>query len=73
MGVKLPGDNMKLSHFIYAVLGLMSLTVLTTLGLAYTADYQQQTNDILGGGLSMFAFEFFVLIFGGMIVDASNW
>lgn len=64
---------MKLSHFIYAVLGLMALTMLTTLGLAYTADYQQQTNDILGGGLSMFMLEFFLLIFGGMIVDASNW
>lgn len=64
---------MKLSHFICAVLCLMALTMLTTLGLAYTADYQQQTNDILGGGLSMFMIEVFVLIFGAMIVDASNW
>ena len=64
---------MKLSHFMCAVLCLMALTMLTTLGLAYTANYQQQTNDILGGGLCMFMFGFFVLIFGAMIVDASNW
>lgn len=63
---------MNLSHFIYAVLGLMALTMLTTLSLAFTADYQQQTNDILGCGLCMFAFEFFVLIFGAIIVDISN-
>ncbi|AKJ73495.1 UDP-galactopyranose mutase [Salmonella phage 40] len=64
---------MKLSHFIYAVLGLMAVTMLTTLGLAYTADCQQQINAILGGGLGMFAFELFMLIVGGMIIDASNW
>lgn len=47
---------MKLSHFIYAVLGLMALTMLTTLGLAFAADYQQQTNDILIAGLCMLMF-----------------
>lgn len=60
---------MKLSHFIYAVLGLMALTMLTTLGLAYIADDQQQTRSILGGGVGMFMLEFLILVFGWVIVD----
>ena len=64
---------MKLSHFIYAVLGLMALTMLTTLGLSFTAGHEQQTKEILGAGLGMFMLEFFLLLLGGVIVDTSGW
>lgn len=64
---------MKLSHFIYAVLGLMALTMLTTLGLSFTADHEQQTKEILGAGIGMFMLEFFLLLLGGVIVDTSGW
>ena len=63
---------MKLSHFIYAVLGLMALTMLTTLGLSFTADHEQQTKEILGAGFGMFMLEFFLLLLGGVIVDTSG-
>ena len=64
---------MKLSHFIYAVLGLMALTMLTTLVLSFTADHEQQTKEILGAGFGMFMLEFFLLLLGGVIVDTSGW
>lgn len=64
---------MKLSHFIYAVLGLMALTMLTTLGLSFTADHEQQTKEILGAGFGMFMLEFFLLLLGSVIVDTSGW
>ena len=64
---------MKLSHFIYAVLGLMALTMLTTLGHSFTADQEQQTKEILGAGFGMFMLEFFLLLLGGVIVDTSGW
>ena len=64
---------MKLSHFIYAVLGLMALTMLTTLGLSFTADHEQQTKEILGAGFGMFMLEFSLLLLGGVIVDTSGW
>lgn len=64
---------MKLSHFIYAVLGLMALTMLTTLGLSFTADHEQQTKEILGAGFGMFMLEFLLLLLGGVIVDTSGW
>lgn len=64
---------MKLSHFSYAVLGLMALTMLTTLGLSFTVGHEQQTKEILGAGFGMFMLEFFLLLLGGVIVDTSGW
>lgn len=63
---------MTIKLFAKLMLVMMTLTMVFTLCLSFSADYSQQANILMGGGLTMFIVEAVVLGVGSLFMSISQ-